>query len=394
MPDVLGDEFERLTLPLGEDAEGAVVATLVRALPHEQQWWQQLKGERPELYGVDVLYVHGWSDYFFQKRLARVFTGRGARFFALDLRKYGRSLRPGQTPGYITDLSDYDADIAAALAAMGHPAPALRDDGGASVLDDARARLAADDAAPPVVDADDEAVVAPEPVLRWPLWRWHPGGEPDAAGRRRLILVGHSTGGLILSLWAHRHPDAADAVILNSPWLEFQLPRRGREALAPLVELSARYRPLDRAPQIDFGYYARAQHEVADADDPVEVDLAWRPEQTMPVHAGWLRAILAGHAAVAGGLDIPASVCVLLSARFAAPTAWSDELTRADSVLVVDDIARAALKLGPSVTVVRIDGALHDVFLSRHEAREDAYRRLGDWLTGWAAVTARAASTA
>ena len=53
------------------------------------------------------------------------------------------------------------------------------------------------------------------------------------------------------------------------------------------------------------------------------------------------------------------------------------------------DIARAALKLGPSVTVERIDGALHDVFLSRREARAEAYERLGRWVTGWAATPRR-----
>lgn len=385
MPDVLGDEFEQLTLPLGKDDEGEVVATLVRALPAEQQWWQQLKGG-PELDDVDVLYVHGWSDYFFQKRLARAFTGRGARFYALDLRKYGRSLRPGQTPGYISDLSEYDADIAAALAAMGQPEPALRDDGGADVLADARDRLAEEERAATSVGSVSKT--ADSGLRSWPVWRWVPMAreESESSARRKLLLVGHSTGGLILSLWAHRHPDAADAVILNSPWLEFQLPRFGREVFAPLVELNARYRPFDRAPQIDLGFYTRAQHEVADPEDPVDINLDWRPEQTMAVHAGWLRAILAGHSAVAAGLDIPAPVCVLLSSRTAVPSVWSEELTRADSVLVVDDIARASLKLGPTVTVQRIDGALHDVFLSRHEAREDAYRRLGDWLTGWAAV--------
>ncbi len=67
-----------------------------------------------------MLYVHGWSDYFFNPELARYWSDAGARFFALDLRKYGRSLRPGQTPGYITNLADYDADIEAALTAMGH----------------------------------------------------------------------------------------------------------------------------------------------------------------------------------------------------------------------------------------------------------------------------------
>ncbi len=329
--DVLGDEFEQLTLELGSDDQGPVVATLVRALPADEPWWDRVRGRRPLLDGVDVLYIHGWSDYFFQKRLARFWTSRGARFFALDLRKYGRSLREGQTPGYVADLATYDEDIAAALAAMGH-----------------------------AVDGSDA---------------------------RRLVLLGHSTGGLTLSLWASRHPDAADAVILNSPWLEFQI-APVRAALAPVVELQARIRPLEVAPQIDLGFYTRAQQEVADPDDPMDVNLQWRPAQTMAVYAGWLHAILSGHRTVASGLSISAPVCVLLSARSVPPTRWSAELTAADSVLVVDDIARAALRLGPSVTVERIDGALHDVFLSRHDAREDAYRRLDRWVTGWCAIGA------
>ena len=88
----------------------------------------------------------------------------------------------------------------------------------------------------------------------------------------------------------------------------------------------------------------------------MEINTEWRPPQTMAVHTGWLNAILAGHARVAAGLAIPAPICVLLSAKTAVPTRWSEELTSADSVLVVDAIARAALKLGPSVTVERIAG--------------------------------------
>ena len=329
-PDVLGDEFEQLTLELGADEQGPVVATLVRALPPAQGWWDRMRGRTRLLDGVDVLYVHGWSDYFFQKRLARFWTSRGARFFALDLRKYGRSLREGQTPGYIADLATYDEDIAAALEAMGR-------------------------------------------------------GEGGTESGRRLVLFGHSTGGLTLSLWASRHPGAADAVILNSPWLEFQF-APARAALAPVVELQARIRPMEVAPQVDLGFYTRAQQEVADPEDPMDVNLAWRPAQTMAVYAGWLHAILSGHKTVAAGLSITAPVCVLLSARFVPPTRWSDDLTAADSVLVVDDIARAALRLGSTVTVERIDGALHDVFLSRHEAREDAYARLERWVTGWRAA--------
>jgi alpha-beta hydrolase superfamily lysophospholipase len=325
-PDVLGAGFEQLTLPLGADDEGEVVATLVRHLPveslAERVFGEHLFPDRRPLTDVDVLYVHGWSDYFFQARLARFFAERGARFFALDLRKYGRSLRPGQTPGYITDLDDYDEDITAALEAM-------------------------------------------------------------QRGDRRLVLLGHSTGGLTLSLWASRHPGVAEAIILNSPWLEFQLSGLGRAALAPVVEWGARIRPLDAAPQVDLGYYARAQRAVADPDDPVETNLQWRPDQTMAVYAGWFNAVLTGQARVAAGLKIDAPVCVLLSARSALPRRWSDELTRVDSVLNVDEVARAALKLGSSVTIERIDGAIHDVFLSRHEAREEAYARLDRWVRGF-----------
>ncbi|MEV7632169.1 alpha/beta hydrolase [Microbacterium sp. NPDC089318] len=325
VPDILGEGFEQLTLPLGEDAEGEVIATLVRALPEPVPWWR-LRGDHRPLADVDVLYVHGWSDYFFQKRLARFWTDRGARFFALDLRKYGRSLRPGQTPGFVADLTEYDDDIDAALSARG-----------------------------------------------------------ETAGRR-LVLLGHSTGGLTLSLWAARHPRRVAALILNAPWLEFQL-AQARAAIAPMVELQARLRPMDAAPQVDLGFYTRAQREAADPDDPVEVNPLWRPEQAMIVHAAWLRAVLAGHATVSRGLAIDAPVCVLLSTRSAVPTRWSDELTSADSVLVVDDIARAALKLGASVTVERIDGALHDVFLSRREPRAEAYARLDRWVRGWAHAT-------
>jgi alpha-beta hydrolase superfamily lysophospholipase len=322
--DVLGAPFEQLTLPLEPDEEGEVVATLVRLLPEEPRWgW--LVPERRPFADIDVLYVHGWSDYFFQTRLARYWADRGARFFALDLRKYGRSLREGQTAGYIDDLSQYDADIAAALTAMGRA--------------------------------------------------------EDGTGERRLVLLGHSTGGLTLSLWAGRNPDAAAAVILNSPWLEFQLSSSVRAAIAPVLGIHSRLRPFDLWPQVDAGFYTRAQAEVADPDDPVSTNPAWRPEKTMPVHVGWMRAILDGHTRVSLGLGISAPVCVLLSARSVIPTRWDDDLTAADTVLVVDDIARAALRLGDSVTIERIDGALHDVFLSRREARSEAYRRLDRWAT-------------
>lgn len=325
--DVLGEGFECRDLDLGEDAEGPLVATLVRSLPTRRSWWDRLLDRKRLLEDVDILYVHGWSDYFFQRSLAEFFTSRGARFFALDLRKYGRSMREGQTPGYIERLEDYTEEIDLARAE-------LRQDEGAS---------------------------------------------------RRLILLGHSTGGLVLSLWAADHPDEFDALVLNSPWLEFQLSSRARHLLTPLIDLTSRIRAQDAGPQLDFGLYSRAQRAVGPHGDIAEINARWKPERSHPVVAGWLRAIFAAQQRVSAGLGITAQVCVLLSERSETPLVWNENLTRADTVLEVQEVATASLQLGSSVTLERIDGALHDVFLSAPGPRADAYMRLERWLTGWLA---------
>jgi alpha-beta hydrolase superfamily lysophospholipase len=39
-----------------------------------------------------VLYLHGYNDYFFHTHVAEKFNENNFDFYALDLRKYGRSL--------------------------------------------------------------------------------------------------------------------------------------------------------------------------------------------------------------------------------------------------------------------------------------------------------------
>ncbi len=345
VPDILGDGFEQRTLPLGTDDEGPVVCTLVRSLPSRARL-TQLADDNRSLAGFDVLYVHGWSDYFFNPTLAKFFTDRGANFYALDLRKYGRSLRRWQTPGYIEDFETYDRDIAVALQAMDRPVP-----------------------------KKPKAGVEPHDLPCQPR-----------AGTKPLLLVGHSTGGLTLSLWANRYPGAAQGLLLNSPWLEFQLSDIGRHAVSPLINLGAKLIPKEALPQIDMGFYTRAQREVADSQDPMTINETWRPELTHAVHSGWLQAVFAGQGEVSAGLRIECPVGVMLSRKFGIPAKWDSELTRADSVLDVETIARDALNLGPYVSIIRIDGALHDVFLSETHVRHVAYLRMEQWLVGWRAT--------
>lgn len=101
------------------------------------------------------------------------------------------------------------------------------------------------------------------------------------------------------------------------------------------------------------------------------------------MHPAWLNAILVGHAQVAAGLTIDAPVLTLLSARSALLPRWTPEMMASDIVLVVDDIAQRSVKLAPTVTLSRIDGALHDIFLSKQPVREEAYARMTQWLGGY-----------
>src|SRR6478736_373520 len=107
-PDRLLPGFEALELDFPADYDGPVVATLVR-LP-------AARAERGA-----VLYLHGYADYFFQRHMAERFAAEGYAFYALDLRKYGRSLRPHQHPNFCRSVGEYYAELTAAIAEIGEP---------------------------------------------------------------------------------------------------------------------------------------------------------------------------------------------------------------------------------------------------------------------------------
>ncbi|NMR20367.1 alpha/beta hydrolase [Cellulomonas fimi] len=314
--DALGPHYQARTLELGTDDEGEVVATVVRYRPPAPE---------PVRPARAILYVHGWSDYFFQTELAEYWHAQGAAFYAVDLRKYGRSLRPHQTPCYVDDLAEYDADLEAAL----------------------------------------------DVVRR------------DLGVHARIMIMGHSTGGLVASLWLDRNPGVVSGLVLNSPWLELQGSAVMRHISTPAINQVARFQRKTPLPNIDPGYY----HRTISADQGGEwaFDPRWRPSPAFPVRAGWLRAILAGHALVARGLSISVPILALASARSLISPRWSDAMTAADVVLDVEVVVRRAVQLGSGVTVVRIDGGLHDLTLSPRPVRDRFYAEITRWTTayGW-----------
>ena len=326
-PDVLGEGYEQRTIPLGTDpdGEGEVKATLIR---HARRADDTAQGA--------VLYLHGFTDYFFQKHMAEHMAAQGYRFYALDLRKCGRSRRAGQTAHYVSDLALYDTELREALR-----------------------------------------------IVR-------------AETGRPVLVMAHSTGGLVAPLWLdrmHRSGDVAahsiTGLVLNSPWFDLQGPPYYRTVGTALIDGLGRWRAMMRVPGQELSTYGDSLHRSVSGE--WDYDLDWKPLAGFPVRFGWLRAIRRGHARLHRGLDIGVPALILRSkvTRFLSEYAPAADV--ADTVLDVRQIQRWSGCLGERTTIVPIEGARHDVFLSSAPVRALAFAELDSWLARLPQFTANSA---
>ena len=304
-PDVL-DGCEATTISLPNTFDGPAVATLVRR-----------RAAQPT--GRAVLYLHGFIDYFFQAHLAAAYNERGYDFYALDLRRHGRSLRPHQRPNFCKDLREYYAEI-------------------------------------------DQAIT----IMR-------------AAGHSWLLLNGHSTGGLTGALYAHEgaQRDQISALVLNSPFFDLNVSAAQRAQVAVGVRLGAVLPALNLGGAIT-SLYAQSIHREHRGE--WAFNLRWKPISGFPTYAGWLRAIVMGQRRLQAGLPIACPVLLLHSARSYVGKVWSDEFTRADCVLDVAHMRRYGPGLSANVTLVSIEGGLHDLVLSPAPVRAQVFHTLFRWL--------------
>lgn len=313
-PDILGAGFTACTIDLGPDPDGEtdVVATVVRHAPDG--------ADAPGFADRDaVLLIHGMSDYFFQDHVAARLHAAGYACYAVDLRKCGRSHRPGQTRHHVTEISRYDADLDAAV----------------------------------------------DLVL--------------AAGHPRVVPLGHSTGGLILGLWLDRirrlAPDRHARIpgaVFNSPWLELPFTGPRLPLTKAVTATMARLRPNMWTPDKGLPAYGDSIHASRHGD--WDFDLAHKPLAGFEKRFSWLDAVRRAQRRLQRGVEAGVPCLVLHSdaSRLNAPYAPATDT--ADAVLVVDHIVRHAPKLGSDVELVAIPGARHDVYLSREHAREQALR--------------------
>lgn len=265
-----------------------------------------------------VLYIHGFNDYFFQAEMAHEFNDHGYNFYALDLRKYGRAYLSHQTFNDIRNLNDYFEEITEALK-----------------------------------------------IIR-------------AEKNERVILMGHSTGGLIATLYtkANFNGNLFDGLILNSPFYAFnQSP-----LMQSLISLISTFGKSFPNTKISGGFtekYGESLHKSFGGE--WDYNLNWKPLIPPKIHLGWLRAIHQGHQRLRGNIVIDKPVLVLHSAQSVTDFANDEQIHTRDAILNVKDIARVAKRIRGSVEIVSIDGGLHDLVLSRKPVREKVYETIFEW---------------
>ncbi|WP_180178390.1 alpha/beta hydrolase [Acinetobacter sp. YH01005] len=306
-PDILGTGYEQTTLHFPDDYEGAVVATLVRKKAAKST-------------SKAVLYIHGFIDYFFQTEMAEQFNQHGFDFYALDLRKYGRSILPHQKYYNVHNLCEYDAEIDQALEII------------------------------------------------------------SAEGHDALLLCGHSTGGLTTTLYAAHHPNhpLIKALWCNSPFYDFNMNPVKRALGIPQLSRLAKTFPNLKFPSELNKWYTASLHQ--DLKGEWDFNLDWKKTRYPMVYLSFVRTIYEAQKEIHRGVSLDVPVLVMHSHQTQNPKRWGKAAQTSDVILGVKDIQKYAKKIQGDVTIQSIHNGLHDLVLSEKNAREQVYTQLFEWL--------------
>lgn len=303
--DILKD-FTSHTIKLQSDYDGDVTATLVSSKFNI--------GNRKS-----VLYLHGYIDYFFQAHLAEKFTDHNFDFYALDLRKYGRSLLAHQHPNYCRDIKEYFEEITIAIRQI------------------------------------------------------------HESGNGVIFLLGHSTGGLIACNYMNygQEKTLIKGLILNSPFLDFNQTNFQKTIAYLASKLVTGFFPFAKVNGVLSPVYVQSLHK--DFYGEWDFNLDWKPVEGFPTYFAWILAIRTGHKKLANS-NINVPVLVMHSSSYAEFSIFSEEAMCQDIVLNINNIKRVGAKLGKQVTLLEIENALHDIFLSPKIVREKACEQMFTWL--------------
>ncbi|MBO4956127.1 MAG: alpha/beta hydrolase [Muribaculaceae bacterium] len=309
-PDTLGVGFEKCYFDQGRSYDGEVRSTVIRYV-----------GDADTTSAVGALYIHGFNDYFFQIEMAQEFAAHGYSFYAVDLRRYGRSLLPGERRCDIRDMRKYFSDIDSALSVM------------------------------------------------------------HAYGVRKVALIGHSTGGLLAAYYCSYNQQADTlirALVLNSPFLDWNLGKL--EPFVGAISNLGKLFPNMNISQSPSTTYAESLMRDGGHGE-WGFNKEWKSPHSPDVTAGWVRAINSAQRYLRHHkYSIPEPVLVMYSSKSISAPEWTPAADSADVVLDVAEIKKLGSTLGRNVTLYKVNGGIHDLILSAPDVRYPLYRRMFGWL--------------
>lgn len=305
--DVLGPDYQQLVLEFPDDYEGKVVATLVRK-------------KNTQATTKAILYIHGFIDYFFQTEMADQFNQQGFDFYALDLRKYGRSRLGHQQLYNVRDLSEYDAEINKALEII------------------------------------------------------------QAEGHDAVLLSGHSTGGLICTLFAAHHPQHSliKGLWANSPFYDFNMSEFEKNKALPQLSKLGRLLPNLTIPSGLNKWYVPSLH--CHYHGEWNFNLEWKQPSYKMVKLSFVRAIHEAQKEIHASVTLTIPTLVMHSHQTTNPKKWGIEAQTSDVILNVKDIQKYAEKMIGDIRIQTIENGLHDLVLSAPKVREQVYQNLFAWI--------------
>ena len=301
----LENDFIYETIDLENDYDGKVVSTFISS--------KRNTGNRKS-----VLYVHGYVDYFFHPHMAEEFHANDFDFFAIDLRKYGRSILPHQHENYCRDVEEYFEEISIAL----------------QMIDQKSSKI---------------------------------------------YLMGHSTGGLIVSNYMNdgMNKEMVDGLILNSPFLEFNQSAIEKTLSYLLSTVMGSLSAFSRISGALSPVYAESLHK--DFFGEWDFNLNWKPIKGFPAYFKWILAIRMGQRKLKDS-NIQVPVLLIHSSGSKKLKKYTEEATKNDIVLNIQDMKLIGPKLGANVQLIEVKDGVHDIFLSSEKVRSKAFKDMFLWL--------------
>lgn len=308
-PDIL-EGYEARYVNMGKAFDGPCRSTIVRK-------------RCPRRSHKAYLYIHGFNDYFFQAEMGKIMNDSGYNFYAVDLRRYGRSREPWQYPFNVRNQKEYFEDIDSAIAQ-------IRRDGNVDIT-----------------------------------------------------LSGHSTGGLTVALMAAVKGArvGVNRVVTDSPFLEWNYNSFYRNFLVPVVSFFA---PLAKNAKIKQSHCdGYAYSLLKEYHGEWEYNTDWKMIYSPPVTLSWIRSIDRAQGELMKKRNcITVPILVMHSSRKIEGCNWTPEFQTGDAVLDPQMLQQRGEKLGQPSTrqVTTIDDGLHDLILSSETPRRKAYETIFEFI--------------